>query len=482
MKTLTQALAEMAIETKGENLSEATVLATKRLILDTAATMIAGWQEPGIPPVVERMRAWGGVPEATILTYGIKVPAPNAAFANGCMSHALDYDDAYFEASLHIMASVLPVSLAVGELVDASGQDIIEAVALGVEVAGRIGVEMQAANTGYGYLPASVVGGWGATLSACRLMGLNIEQSVNALGINYAQASGNRQALLDTTLTKRIQPAFAGRSALWAAVLASEGITGPHRALEGEAGFFKLYVGCEPPSLEEMTAPRDYWHIERIAIKAFPSCGGNHKATQAAIALATEEDLDPDDIERVEVWVPHIDVWFLGHPFEIREDPQVDAQFSVTYSSALGLVHRKAGLEQYKAENVVSDKMVYDLAQRIRVREIPNSKDLRTHESPHTVKVWTRDGRELSRSVQLVHGQWQDPFTMDDTVDKLRECAQYAGLWSTERTEGLIAALEALEQIPSVRSLIETHLTVTSANQQLKSKPMKGGISWNTAH
>jgi 2-methylcitrate dehydratase PrpD len=468
MTTLIQALARMAVETKGDDLSEAAVEATKRLILDTVATIIAGWQEPGIPPVVRRMQAWGGVPEATITTYGIKVPAPNAAFANGCMSHALDYDDAYFEASLHIMASVLPVSLAVGEIVDASGQNLLEAVALGVEVAGRIGVMMQAANTGYGYLPASVVGGWGATVSACRLMGMNVEQTVNALGINYAQASGNRQALLDTTLTKRMQPAYAGRSALWAAVLAADGITGPHRALEGEAGFFKVYVGCEPPSLEEMTAARDYWHIERIAIKAFPSCGGNHKATQAAIALATEEDLDLDDIERAEVWVPYIDVWFLGQPFEIRKDPQVDAQFSLAYSSALGLVHRKAGLEQYRATNVVSDKTVYDLARRINVREIPNSRGLRTHESHHTVKVWTRDGRELSRSVQLVHGQWQDPFTMDETADKLRECAQYAGLWSAERTEALIAALKALEQIPSVRSLVETQLTVPGADQQLQ--------------
>jgi 2-methylcitrate dehydratase PrpD len=469
MKTLTEAFAEMAIETKSEDLPEAAVLATKRLILDTVATIIAGWKEPGIPPVVKRMQSWGGVPEATILTYGIKVPSPNAAFANGCMSHALDYDDAYFEASLHIMASVLPVSLAIGEIVDASGQDIIEAVALGVEVAGRIGVVMQAASTSYGYLPSSVVGGWGATLSACRLLGLNVEQTVNALGINYAQASGNRQALLDTTLTKRIQPAFAGRSALWAAVLAADGVTGPHRALEGEAGFFKLYVGCEPPSLEEMTAAHDYWQIERFAIKPYPSCGGNHKGTQAAITLAIEEDLDPADIERAEVWVPYIDVWFVGQPFEIREDPQVDAQFSVAYSTALGLVRRKAGLEQYRAENVVSDKAVLDLAQRIQVCEIPNSKSLRTHECHHEVKVWTRDGRELSRRVQIVHGQWQDPFSFEDTEDKLRECAQFAGLWSTARIEELIATLGNLEGIRSMRSFVETQLVVPGADQQLQS-------------
>jgi 2-methylcitrate dehydratase PrpD len=383
------------------------------------------------------------------------------------MCHALDYDDAYFEASLHIMASVFPVSLAIAEIMDASGQDLIEAVAMGVEVAGRIGLVMQAAKPSYGYLPASVVAGWGATASACRLMRLNVEQTVNALGINYAQTSGNRQALLDTTLTKRMQPAYAGRSALWAAVLAAEGITGPHRALEGKAGFFKLYVGCEPPPLEELAGPRDFWQIERVAIKPFPSCGGNHRATQAAIVLAAEEDLDPADIERVEVWVPYIDVWFVGAPFEIGKDPQVDAQFSVAYSAVLGLVHRKAGLEQYKAENVVADQAVLDVVRRTRVCEIPNSKGLRTDEIAHEVKVWTRDGRELSRRVLLVHGQWQDPFTFDETADKLRECAQLAGLWSVDRTGGLIAALKHLEQIPSMGPFVDAQLVIPGADQTL---------------
>lgn len=466
--TLTHALAEFALQTAFDDLPAATQLATRRLIIDTLATTVAGWREPGIVPIVNRMARWGGAPESTILTYGIKVPAPNAAFVNGSMCHALDYDDAYFEASLHIMASVLPVSLAAAEVTGASGADLMAAVAVGVEVAGRIGVVMQAANTGYGYLPASVVGGWGATAAACRLMGLDQKQTVNALGINYAQTSGNRQALLDTTLTKRMQPAYAGRSALWAASLAAEGITGPHRALEGEAGFFKVYVGCEPPSIEEMNAPRDYWHIERVSIKPFPSCGGNHKATQAAIQLATEEDLDPADIARVEVWVPHIDVWFVGQPFAIRADPQVDAQFSVAYSTGLGLMYRKAGLNEYKAEHVMSDQAMLDLVSRIDVREIPNTVGLRTHESHHEVRVWTRDGRELSRSVKVVHGQWQDAFSMPETIGKLQECMDYAGHWSPDHAARLRHALTALEEVTSVRDLIRHDLVIPEATQQLE--------------
>jgi 2-methylcitrate dehydratase PrpD len=458
--TLTRALSELVVGTRSASLPTQAVLAAKRMIIDSVAATLAGWKSPGVAPVLRRMQAWGGAPEATVLTYGAKLPSPQAAFVNGVMCHALDYDDVYYECSLHIMASVFPTALAFAEITDASGRELIDAVILGVEVAGRIGLVMQAANTGYGFLPSSVVGGFGATAAACRLLGLSVEQTVNALGISYAQASGNRQALLDTTLTKRMQPAYAARSAAWAAVLAAEGVTGPARALEGEAGFFKVYVGCEPPTPAQFTAPPDYWQIEHVSIKPFPSCGGNHRVTQAAISLMKEEGLRPEEIERVEVWLANINIWFVGHPFEIRSDPQVDAQFSAAYSVATALVNRKAGLEQYRTETVLSDQAVLDMLKRVQVFEIPNSKGLRAQEAvEEEVKVWTRDGRMFERRPALLHGQWQDPYTMPEVHQKLEECMGFAGLWTSAQVEQVRQDLTGLDSLGSVRELVQNSLT-----------------------
>jgi 2-methylcitrate dehydratase PrpD len=455
---VTRALAELAIQPSYEDITLSARQATKRMILDTLATAVAGWREEGIPPVVEQMRHWGGREEATLWTYGGAMPAPNAAFANSCMTHALDYDDKYYEGGLHIMSSVLPVSLAVAEMEHASGEELLSAVTLGVEVGGRIGVLALKRGLTRGFLPASVVGGFGATAAACRLLGFDVDQTINALGIYYAQTSGNRQALLDHTLTKRMQPAYSARSALWSAFLAKRGVTGAHNAMEGKAGFFRVYARSEPPDVIEVAGLRDTFQIEQLWIKQYPSCGGVHRATQAAIDLARREDLQVADIKDVDLHLGENGIWFVGTPFEIRQHPQVDTQFSAAYGAALGLVHRRAGLAQYATESIVSDETVLDIARRVRIHEIEGTKGKRTDQVPVTVEVTTHDGRKLSSTSLGLKGSPDDPMTYDEVADKYRECADYAGVWTRERAEEVISAVEGFEVVQDVAQFVQDML------------------------
>ncbi|MGQ9584948.1 MAG: MmgE/PrpD family protein [Anaerolineae bacterium] len=460
---ITRALAELTVDTPYEALSDSAREATRRLILDTLGTAVAGWREPGIPPVVEQMREWGGREEATLWTYGGRLPAPNAAFANSCMTHALDFDDKEYASGLHIMSSVLPVSLAVGEMKRASGKALLAAVALGVEVAARIAVPAMRLGLTRGFLPSSVVGGFGATASACRLLGLDAEQTVNALGIYYAQTAGNRQALLEYSLTKRMQPAYSARSAVWSTALAARGVTGAQQVLEGKAGFFRVYVGSEPPDLAQVAGQSDTWAVERVWIKQFSSCGGNHRGTQAAITLATEENLRPEDIKEVDLWISENGVWFVGAPFELRRHPQVDAQFSVAHGVALGLVHRAAGPHQYRTETIVSDHVVLDLARRVRIHEIPGTKGKRTDEVPVTLQVTTRDGRTLSRTVLDLKGSPANPMTYEEVADKYRLCADYAAILPPGRAEGIISTVRHLEEVTDVAAFVREMLVVEGA-------------------
>ncbi len=457
---VTRALAELAIQPSYEDITLSARQATKRMILDTLATAVAGWSEPGIPPVVEQMCHWGGREEATLWTYGDVLPAPNAAFANSCMTHALDYDDKYYAGGLHIMSSVLPVSLAVAEMEHASGQEVLSAVALGVEVAGRLGVPAMRLGLTRGFLPASVVGGFGATAAACRLLGFDVEQTVNALGIYYAQTSGNRQALLDYTLTKRMQPAYAARSALWSAFLAGRGVTGAFNAMEGKAGFFRVYVNSEPPDVAEVSGLRDRFQIEELWIKQYPSCGGAHRSAQAAIDLARREDLQVADIKDIDLYLGENGIWFVGAPFEIRQHPQVDAQFSAAYAVAVGLVHRQAGLAQYATENIVSNQTVLDIARRVRIHEKAGTKGQPTHQVPVTLEVTTHDGRTLSSTSLALRGSPDDPMTYGEVADKFRGCADYAGLWPPERAEEVIAAVEGFEAVEDVARFVKEMLVV----------------------
>jgi len=460
---ITRALAELAVQVSYGHITTSARGATRKLVLDTLGTAIAGWRAPGIRPVVDQMRHWGGCEEATLLTYGGAMPAPNAAFANSCMTHALDYDDTYSAAQLHIMSSVLPVSLAVAEMEHRSGKDLLAAVTMGVEVAARIGFPAVKRDIPRGFLPASVVGGFGATASACRLLDLDAEQTTNALGIYYAQTSGNRQALLDYTLTKRMQPAYTARSAVWSATLAARGVTGAQKALEGTAGFFRVYVGAEPPDLDEVAGLPNAFHIERVSIKQFPSCGGNHRSTQAAIELAKEEDLQPEEIAEVDLWMCESDVWFVGAPFEIGDDPQVSAQFSAAYAVALGLIRRQAGPRQYTAESVVSDDAVADLARRVRIHQIEGTEGKLTYQVPVTLKVATHGGRTFSRTERTLKGSPDDPMTYAEAAEKFRGCADYAGIWPVERVEEVVQTIENLDSVADIASIVRDLLVVEEA-------------------
>lgn len=458
----TRVLAELAIETPDSALGEAADTATRRLILDTLGAAIAGWRASGIPSVVRTMQRWGGVPEASVWAYGGRLPVPNAAFANSCMVHAMDYDDVHLTSVLHITSSLLPAALAVAEMMHLSGRALMTAVALGIEVAVRMGIIAKQRGMGFGYLPSSTVGIFGVTAACCRLLGLDVEQTINALGIAYAQSSGSRQALLDHTLTKRVQPALTARSALWAAFLAADGITGPHRALEGEAGFFKLYVGSDPPASSELADHRDHWEVERVWLKRFPSCGATHASTLAAIELATEEDLDPNDIREVVLDLGYKDVWFVGKPWKLGKDPQVDAQFSAAYSAALGLVRRRAGLKEYTTERVLADRQVSQLASQVQIREIPNTRHLRTDQVTAQVTVVTHDGRRLVRS-----GDWSKPLTFDEVLDKFYECVEFSDLWTREQAESIVQVVSTLETVADVNALTHKLLVADGARSEI---------------
>jgi len=455
--SISRAMAEIAINTTSEEITDKAYDATKIFILDTLGTIIAGYNAPGMQPIMDQMKEWGGKPESHILVYGGKVPAPNAAFINGSMAHALDLDDVHLPASLHIMSSVLPVSFAVGEMINSSGTDVMAAIAMGVEVAGRLGVGYAKTRQHGGFLPASIIGGFGATASTCRLLGLTVDETVQALGIFYAQASGNRQALYDHTLTKRIQPAFAAEAGIWAAFLAKRGVTGHHNAFEGVVGLFRIYGSKEVPPKEIMIGDRDFFEIERTSVKMFPTCGASHPAILAALDIANEYDLKPEDIAAVEIYLGGARNLMVGVPFKMGPNPQVDAQFCAPYEVALALIRRHVNPADITDEQIRKDTEVAELAQQV---EILTKWDFEPGENKraHVVKVQTKDGRTLVRSREGKDVLNPALFSYHDVARKFRDCAESSGVCSPEKADSIVDLVKEFEEITDVEDFVKKNL------------------------
>lgn len=467
MPTATRILAELALRTPSDTVSASARGAARKMILDTLGCAIAGYDSEGVAACLAAARDRGGREQAGVLVYGDRLPVPEAAFVNGVMIHALDYDDVHVPGSLHLMSSMLPVALAIGESTGAAGREIVDAVILGVEVSGRLGRAcrehwhpVQAA----GYLPSSIIGGFGATAGACRLMGLTVDQTVSAFGLFYAQASGNRQGLYDKTLTKRLQPAFAARAALWSADLAQRGITGPPNAIEGEAGLVRVVMNSRDPiDADALRQPGDRWEIQDLTVKQFTSCGGCHPIARAALDLAIEEDLDPSRIEHVAIYVGEGGNLMVGMPFELGDTPQVNAQFCSSYSAAVGLLRRRAGLAEFTSEQIRNDKAVADLAQRVEIlthHDAPPAPDPLPRGvqawagKPHGLFVTLRDGRRLERWCSPARVLNPDALDWDGVVAKFRECSDFSGICPPGDANRIIDAVAHLHEAADANALL----------------------------
>lgn len=461
-QTLTEILTDKCLIPQPGDIPESSYQAAKKLLLDTLGCALAGRKAPGIDDIIKQMSDWGGKAESTILLCGSRVPCPHAAFANSAMIHAQDYDDVYIPGLLHITSVVVPPALALAEREKISSKEMLAAMIMGIETAARIARAETPLRRGMGFLPSSTAGGFGAVMAAARLMKLSPGQCVNAMGINYAQCSGNRQALLDQTLTKRIQPGFSVRSALWAASLAANKITGPKNALEGNAGYFKVYMNGTVPEPDVFRNDRKQLAVERVSIKRYPSCGGCHHAQDAALKLREEENLKPEEIEKVEIFNCGPG-GLVGNPFHLGENPQVNVQFSVAWAVAHALLRGKALLKDYTNECIRADREVVKLAKAIgyaaapekikRMENIPEGYG-QNHGKAQGVIVYTRDGRTL------VRGQYPaDTFppgtqTFEDVIPKFMDCAAFSGLRTPDQAAEMVETIRSLDQAQSIRPLL----------------------------
>ncbi|NOZ24235.1 MAG: MmgE/PrpD family protein [Planctomycetes bacterium] len=449
--SLTRILAELVLYTALDEISDEAYNAAKKVILDTIGCTISGYNAPGIPEVIEQMREWGGKPEATALIHGDKLPAPNAAFANSALAHALDFDEVH--AALHIMVSVFPATLAAAETVGASGKDLLAAVVMGVEAASRLVVSFlrrkpQGGYTGLGFLPSTVVGGFGTTAAVCRLWKMDVEQTVDAMGISYAQACGNRQALYDKTLTKRLQPAFAARNALWAAALARRGVTGPIEAIEGRAGLYRIFRNIDPCTAEELTEPRDFFEIERCWIKQYPVCGGT--MIHAAVTLGQERRFKAEEIERIEIYLGGAKKGLTTGPFVLGRNPQPCAQFNAAYHAALGVLRGDANIERFTDDQIRRDVEAAQLTERVTLRTNMAEKP------PHRcegVKVIMRDGRTFTKFARPEEGLFSMP--LDRVVEKFHHLAEFSGICPKEKADAIRQGILELDSMRDISDFVK---------------------------
>jgi 2-methylcitrate dehydratase PrpD len=272
-----------------------------------------------------------------------------AAFLNGALAHSLDFDDTHAAASLHPGAPVIPAALAAGEMVGASGAEVLAAIIAGYEVTCRVALALPAgAHYDRGFHPTATCGAFGAAAAASRVFGLDADGVASALGTVLSQAAGSLQFLANGAWTKRSQVGWAAVNGLMAATLVREGFKGASEALEGKHGFMRAYAPNPTPE----RAVQDLgvvWELMNTAVKPYPSCRYGHAGIDAALALRVANDLKPSEITAVRLGLPKSGMLLIGAPAEKKADPRnvVDGQFSGPFVISAALATGSMGWDSY---------------------------------------------------------------------------------------------------------------------------------------
>ncbi|MBI5441077.1 MAG: MmgE/PrpD family protein [Deltaproteobacteria bacterium] len=447
--------AEHFVRTRFEDLAGEVVEATKKEILDLLGVAVGGFAQPGGRELLQLVREWGGREESTIIGCSRKVPAPNAAHVNATIAHALDFDDVHETAVMHPGIAVIPVALALGERAGRlSGKELLTSAALGVDLMCRLALATTPGKKPFdtGWHLTSIYGYLGAAATAGRILGLDAEKMVNALGIAYHQSGGTGQAVKDGALTKRLGPGFAVKGWITAALLAERGVTGAKNSLEGEMGLYRVYLrGDYAP--EVLTAGLgERFEGPNVAIKPYPCCRGIHPAIDAALELVTEHSVRPEELRRVEIAVSEGHHLLLCTPLEAKLRPRnpVDAQFSIPWGVAVALARKQVTLADF-TEEAIRSRDILEVVGKLSVG-VDNTLKRPDKIEPTRVRITTNSGAVFSAEVEHPLGSMERPMSFWDCSTKFRDCAKAL---PPERVEGLIERIAHLEALGDAGELTD---------------------------
>lgn len=453
-------LAEHVVRTRFEDLPSQTVDLTKQLILDTLGVAIAGSSAAGVREVVEQMVEWEGKPQSTIICHGKRVPDVNAAFANSVMIHAREFDDTHDGAVVHANVTVLPTVMAISERVDGTtGREFLCGLVLGMDLNCRLGLAIGNApefrQREIKWVRTAVCGIFGATAAACKVLRMEKEKVINALGIALSQIGGTRQVVTESALTKRMQPAFMTRAAIISALLAKRGITGCKDVFEGSYGYFNLYWGGNYARHELTDGLGQRFEVDSISFKPYPCCRYTHGPIDAALRCAKGNGISPDSVEEVKVHLathPFFDM--VSRPFELRGNPSVDAQFSIPYAVTTAILDGYVFLDSFE-EAKVKERAENPLLKKVVVLRDQPVKDPQSL-GPVTVDIRTKAGKVFSETVEEFKGHPKNRMTEEECRDKFLRCSRYSSKpFLRKDLEKIIEAALGVEALTNINDLIK---------------------------
>jgi 2-methylcitrate dehydratase len=445
-KTLSHQIAEFAIALRYDDLPDNVIHEVKRYLYDSIGCAYGGYHTKDVNIMRDIYLKMGGREEATLIGFGDKMPAVNATLVNSLMIRALDFNDIYWKEDPSHPSDLIPAALSVGELVNASMKDVIVAIVLAYEFEQRL-CEFAVPGVRERKWHHATLTQFVSPIVAGKLLGLSVEQLVNAIGINgsHNHTIGCPTAGKLTMMKNTVDP-MAVQSGVFAALLAQKGYSGTVAVFEGKEGLMDVFG----PKWDESKLIGDLgtsFKILECSMKAFPTEALTHTHLSCLLKVVREHDISYDQIEQVTVTTIARACDILFDPHKYRPDSRETADHSLPYCLAAAIVDRQVTTQSFSDEKL-KDKRIWNVIDKIKGEASQEFEKMFPAKQPSKVVVKTGDGRSFSEYLEYPKGDPREPMTMEDLDAKFNSLS--AGLLNKKRQKEVKDAIFACESMSAV--------------------------------
>jgi len=443
---VTDTLARFVAATPFASIPEQARANAKLHILDTLGVALAGVSTSAAEIALAYCRQLGAASAASIWGSQAKAAVSTAAFANGLLAHALDFDD--WDAFIHLghpSSMILGAALPLAEQLDASGKDLLKAYVLGVEVIAKLSAHCPNVQA-RGFHSTPVWGSLGAAVACASLLRLEPAKLKAALGVAASAAGGIQRQ--QGSMVKPFHAGNAARNGAEAALLAAEGFTADPAILEAPRGFCDTFFGsgaCDYEKMIENIGRPYFLAVPGLGLKMHPCSAPQFLAADAALQLKRAHKIDFAEIVKIEVSVPP-ERYQRHYHAEVKTG--LGGKFAINYVVALCFLDGKLENATFTDEKVNRPEVQAALG-KVKVicdESIPEP-------GPYCpVGVELKDGTRHAYTARIAKGHPRNPLSESEVLEKFRGNAK--SVISDTQSEELIAAVRNLEEVDHVSRLV----------------------------
>lgn len=444
---ITAKLAQHTSQVRYEEIPPEAIERAKDCILDQVGVELIGSTLEWNKIAYRYVAGMGARGESTVVNYGTKVLAQDAAFVNATFGQGCELDDVGFAAGGHLGAATVPAALAVGEKQRCSGKDFLAAVVVGCDVMYRLLRAVRPSSGKRGFHSHGIGSPFGAVATTARLLRLNDDQMLHAFGIAGMHSSGTMEYDQTGGEVKRVIAGIGARGGVQSAMLAQLGLTGPPTIIEGKRGFLRVFADEIEP--EEITKDlgRDF-KIMRVWFKLYPCVATVQGVIHTLAKMIDQHQFTADDIDEIRVGISETSLSHGGAIYEPHDT--ASAQFSLPFSLAIRLLKGDNDLSFYMDSKLWSDPKVLALAKKVKSYADPSAKKDQNYNT--TMEVKLTNGKSFKAFEAYPPGSPLNMVSRDVLRTKFRKMAR--AVLPDDRIDHLIETVDRLEKLDDAAQVL----------------------------